>query len=771
MADPSSGRSGNSDSLPDATLLPASGMNEVERNDVTQVGQTKASRAFRPPVATGSEEEGVVGYELLEELGRGGMGVVYKARQRVLNRLVALKMVRAGVHASDADLARFRAEAEVIAQLQHPNIVQIYEIGEHFGKPYLALELVPGGTLQKAIAGTPQPIRAAAHLVELLARAIHFAHQRGVIHRDLKPGNVLLAVPLEGATSISDPDGTLVTSLYGIPKVTDFGLAKRLQDDSQHTRSGDILGTPLYMAPEQASGQASAASPATDVYALGAILYDLLTGRPPFKGATTFETIQQVLTDDPLPPGRLRPRLPKDLERICLKCLEKDPRRRYVSALDLAADLRRHLNGESVHARPAPLLERLWRWVRRNPVPASLLLALTLGAGLGFWHLSELSKSLVRSTALESAGQQTETLDEMNRYYSRVAAHLHDAGVEGSYTWEKTPGELTMPPPATVTIDMGQQISARSESGIQIRLYSEYPFKHRISRPPPDEFEREALAQLRKDPTKPFYRFEEMDGRPVLRYATARVMEPTCVQCHNAHPDRTANWPVWKKGDVRGVLEVIRPLDRDQQRIHQGLRSTFLLVAGSGAGLLSLSIFLIYLGNRRNRGQLLRSVHAASNGAPPVEKTEMDDAKPASTSADQPDTPQGSDATAASVVPEPVQEQIVVVWRAMCPIGTLTPVRLAVPTQGTLRLALSAGESPVELRAEVTGGTVTADSGIAPCVEVAVQTGSVVLVRIRSTSGIDAQYLLTTELLVSHRGVQVRQLQEATPDDVNEPEV
>lgn len=752
MTDPSSGRSDDSDSLPDAdaTLIPASGTSEVERHDVTQVRETKAGRrTFRPPSGTSSEEEGVAGYELLEELGRGGMGVVYKARQRALNRLVALKMVLAGAHASDADLARFRAEAEVIAQLQHPNIVQIYEIGEQLGRPYLALELVPGGTLQKVIAGTPQPIRSAAHLVELLARAIHFAHQRGVIHRDLKPGNVLLAVPLEGATSITDPDGAQVASLYGIPKVTDFGLAKRLQDDGQHTRSGDILGTPLYMAPEQASGQASAASPATDVYALGAILYDLLTGRPPFKGATTFETIQQVLNDDPVPPGRLRPRLPKDLERICLKCLEKDPRRRYASALDLAADLRRHLNGESVHARSAPPLERIWRWVRRNPVPASLLLAITLGAGVGFWHLSALSKSLVRSTALEGAVQQAETMDEVNRYYSRVASHLHSAGVEGVSNWEETPGELTMPAPATVTIDLGQQISARSESGMQIRLYSDYPFKNRLSRPPPDGFEREALDQLRKDPAKPFYRFEELDGRPVLRFATARVMEPTCVNCHNKHPERNPNSPVWKEGDMRGVLEVIRPLDRDQERIHQGLRSTILLVVGSGASLLGLSVFLIYLGNRRNR--VSRSVHTDAHAAPTSARTEADGVKPERTG-DRPDTPQINEATAASVMPEPAPEQIVVVWRAARPIGTLTPVRLIVPTDGTLRLALSASESTVEMRVEVTGGIATADSGIAPCVEVDVQSGSVVVVRMRSTSGIDAQHLLTTELLVRNAG-------------------
>ena len=301
---------GPHDSHPDATLLPSSGVQDGEGHDQTQM----RSPDSRVPARFGT----AASLDKLENIGlapgtrfsknsvEGEMGVVYKARQRAaLNRLVALKMVLAGVHAGGADLARFHSEAEVVAHLQHPNIVQIYEIGEQQGRPYLALELVTGGTLQKAIAGTPQPTRASAYLVELLARAIHFAHQRGVIHRDLKPGNVLLAVPLDGSSSALDQDGAQVAAIYGIPKVTDFGLAKRLEDDAQHTRSGDILGTPSSIwPPEQAGGQAANAGPAADVYALGAILYDMLTGRPPFKGATTFETIQQVLHEDPVPPGR-----------------------------------------------------------------------------------------------------------------------------------------------------------------------------------------------------------------------------------------------------------------------------------------------------------------------------------------------------------------------------------------------------------------------------------------------------------------------------------
>jgi hypothetical protein len=546
------------------------------------------------------------------------MGVVYKARQVALNRLVALKMILAGEHAGTAERARFRSEAEVVARVQHPNIIQIYDIGEQNGRAYLALELVTGGNLAKAVSGTPQPTGPAAHLVELLARAVHFAHQRGVVHRDLKPANVLLAVPLEGGSSLTDADGAQVATLYGIPKVTDFGLAKRLEDTSHQTHSGDILGTPSYMAPEQAAGQASSVGPGADIYALGAILYEMLTGRPPFKGASAIETIQQVLNEDPVPPGRLRSRLPKDLELICLKCLEKDPRRRYATALDLAADLRRHLNGETVHARAAPALERMWRWARRNPVPTGLLLAITIGAGVGFWQLSALSKSLIRSSALEGAVQQSETMDELNKYYDRVANRLKEMGIEGIANWEHDPTKHTVPAPATLTIELGKQISAHSPSGMQVRLYSDHPFQNRSSRPPLDAFERAALYELRKDPTRPFYSFEDLDGRPVLRYATARVMQESCLNCHNTHPDRDRNSPIWKAGDVRGVLEIVRPLDRDQARISSGLRTTVLLVVASGASLLVLSALLIYMSSRRRKLMTATQPDAPRTNTPPA---------------------------------------------------------------------------------------------------------------------------------------------------------
>jgi hypothetical protein len=312
------------------------------------------------------------GYEILSELGRGGMGVVYKARQVGLNRVVALKVILGGPHAGAAESARFRAEAETVAALQHPSIVQVFEVGDAGGCPYLALEYVAGGTLALRLRGTPYAPRDAAELVRTLALAVDCAHQRGIVHRDLKPANILLT-----------EDST--------PKVSDFGLAKRLNADGP-TRSGDVLGTPHYMAPEQAAGRNRAVGPPTDVYALGVILYELLTGCTPFHGETLLEVLMQVQHQEPVPPSQLRPRCPCDLETICLKCLRKEPARRYASATALGDDLQRFLWGEPIHARPVPAWERAGRWLRRHPLQAglaavstlALLLAVAGGVGLAY---------------------------------------------------------------------------------------------------------------------------------------------------------------------------------------------------------------------------------------------------------------------------------------------------------------------------------------------------------------------------------------------------
>jgi eukaryotic-like serine/threonine-protein kinase len=328
----------------------------------------------------------IPGYEILGELGFGGMGVVYKARQVKLNRLVALKVIRSGSHAVQAERDRFRIEAEAVARLQHPGVVQVYEVGEHNGMPFYALEFCEGGSLDHHLGGTSQSPEQAAALVEVLARAVEAAHARGIIHRDLKPANILLSVvgsSLSVAKGLekSRDNGQRTMDNGFIPKITDFGLAKLLDDGTGHTQSGAVLGTPAYMAPEQARGKSKNVGPAADIYSLGAILYECLTGRPPFRGETSLDTLSQVLNDEPVSPRRHQ-RCPRDLEAICLKCLEKDPPRRYSSAVDLADDLRRFLSGEPVQARRGGLLRSASRVFRRYRWAALVLgVALTAVAG------------------------------------------------------------------------------------------------------------------------------------------------------------------------------------------------------------------------------------------------------------------------------------------------------------------------------------------------------------------------------------------------------
>jgi serine/threonine protein kinase len=299
----------------------------------------------------------IPGYEVLGLLGKGGMGVVYRARQTALDRVVALKMILHAEHAGSAERQRFQAEAEAAARLQHPNIVQVFEVGTHDGLPFLTLEYCSGGSLAQRLDGNPWPIPEASQLVETLAGAAQAAHAARVVHRDLNPANVLLTAT-------------------GQPKITDFGLAKKLGEQGR-TQTGTVVGTPSYMAPEQASGKTKEVGPAADIYALGAILYELLTGRPPFKAATPLDTILQVAADEAAPVRRLRPQVPRDLETICHKCLEKDPAKRYASADALAEDLRHFLAGEPIRARPISRWERGLKWARRRPAAAIAVAAST----------------------------------------------------------------------------------------------------------------------------------------------------------------------------------------------------------------------------------------------------------------------------------------------------------------------------------------------------------------------------------------------------------
>jgi serine/threonine protein kinase len=354
--------------------------------------------------------EAVAGYEILETAGRGGMAVVYKAWQVRLKRVVALKVLLAGAHAGAAALARFRTEAEAAARLQHPNIVPILEVGEHAGQPYLVLEYADAGSLKQVLDGTPQPARPAARLVEVLARAVHHAHEHHVIHRDLKPANVLL-LRRDDPEAIPLGSGDREERRYH-PKIADFGLAKQTGEAgtsvSGPTRTGDIIGTPSYMSPEQATGQTQAIGPPADVYALGAILYELLTGRPPFTAETGVETLFQVCSEEPVAPTRLQPKLSRDLNTICLKCLQKDPRKRYASAGALADDLHRFLNDEPILARPEPAWERVVRWARRRRLAAASL-ALTIVAALALVGVLLWSNAREHQHAVELEKEQKQT--------------------------------------------------------------------------------------------------------------------------------------------------------------------------------------------------------------------------------------------------------------------------------------------------------------------------------------------------------------------------
>src|SRR6266478_3558770 len=307
-------------------------------------------------------------YELLEEVGRGGQGVVFRARQKSLNRTVALKVISLGQWASKAHLTRFRREAESAASLEHPCIVPIYEVGEGDGSCYFSMRLVEGGKLDEVVRREPMPIRRAAELIAKLARTVHFAHEHGILHRDIKPGNILL-------------DGE------GEPHLTDFGLARLVETESTVTHTMEVLGTPSYMAPEQATGNNPATAgltSATDVYGLGAVLYQLLTGHPPFAGGTTYETVRLVLETEPRQPRLLNSKVDCDLSTICLKCLEKDPKRRYSCALALAEDLERWLKHEPIEARRTGIVGRGKKWLQRNPTAAGIVvLSLALIASLG----------------------------------------------------------------------------------------------------------------------------------------------------------------------------------------------------------------------------------------------------------------------------------------------------------------------------------------------------------------------------------------------------
>jgi serine/threonine protein kinase/tetratricopeptide (TPR) repeat protein len=409
-------------------------------NTPTMVNSTAAHRATAAAVP-------FPGYEILEEIGRGGMGVVYKARQLNLNRLVALKVILGGPHASDQDKGRFRLEAEAAGRLRHPNVVQVYDVGEYAGFAYIAFELVDGATLRQFQDGRPLPPGEAARLAAAVARAVHHAHENGIVHRDLKPGNILLSVAGCQSPVVADAGSAPQDTARGsagasaprqqqlatdnrqpAPKVTDFGLAKELSSDAHLTTTGIACGTPNYMSPEQVRGAKDAIGPRTDVYGLGAVLFEMLTGRPPVIGTDSAQVMDQILHADPPPVRRLNPDVPRDLEVVVAKCLERDPARRYAAAADVADDLDRFLAGHPIRARAVGPAGRARRWCRRNPWAAAALVVTSVGfaAAGGLAALLARSERVERAARADADEQRAEA--EKARDLLRVALDAaHDA--------------------------------------------------------------------------------------------------------------------------------------------------------------------------------------------------------------------------------------------------------------------------------------------------------------------------------------------------------
>lgn len=555
-------------------------------------------------------------YRITRRLEQGGMGNVYLgARSIDFRQVVAVKVLRQGMDSEEFQ-RRFRNEIQILAALRkHQSIAALLDAGTtEDGLPYFVMEYVEGEPLGSYCNHHSHTIRERVELFRKVCDAVHFAHQHMIIHRDLKMSNILVRTD-------------------DVPKLIDFGIAKltvpELGDQTMvPTLVGQRLMTLKYASPEQVRGDPL--TTASDVYSLGVILYELLTGRSPYNlnERPGENHVEIICEEEPLAPSaavkpasasatpdgrdprieltdtcrmrrttpkRLRKSLTGDLDSIVLKAMLKEPQRRYSTAEDLSDDLKRFLDGLPVEARPIGSVQKAGRWCLRNPLPAALLVSVLLTFAGGLWQLSRLADQLVQSTAIEGAALEAEVLSVVQDFYSKVVAQKVRDTVPVTHLYKSVEGAI--PVPATFTIDLGDHIRKSQVTGMFARLYSGHPFAQRKDGGPRDGFEVAALERLRKDPTEPFYRFESYEGKPALRYATARIMKESCVNCHNSHPDSPkTNWEI---GEVRGVLEIIRPLALDITRIHKGLSKTFLYMLGISFLLLGFAVFFLRRGETR----------------------------------------------------------------------------------------------------------------------------------------------------------------------------